>query len=168
MGGYKQTDPTCYIVDWPDAGVFKVGFSCNQRWRKFVLRGANVVALHSVPGATAAFALECYFENYALMLCRRAFDEKTDEARALLGSDAGGYLECHRGDGHKFYDLMLKHCSPSIAQIAGVASDASTTTDGRTNARTHADGFSPTADTSSSVTRTRTYGFSPLATQEKP
>ena len=159
MGGYKQTDPTCYIVDWPEAGVFKIGYTAKQRYRKFVLRGANVVALHAVPGSTAAFSLECYFENYALMLCRRAFHEKTDEARALLGPDAGGYLECHRGDGHEFYALMLKHCSSSIAQIEGAASGASTTTDGRTYERTDADGLSPTSDTPSYVTRTRTYGF---------
>ena len=54
---------------------------------------------------------------------------------------------------------MLKHCPPSIAQDSMLAmSQAMPRTNGR-NERTDADGFSPTSDTPSYVTRTRTYGF---------
>lgn len=165
--GYQTTDPTCYVVDWPDAGVFKIGYSAQQRWRSFVLKGANIVALHPFPQSTGAFNLETYFENCAQMLYPGAFDEKTPEAQSLLGPDCGGYLECHRGDGHEFYALMLKHCSSGIAQIveranrAGIATYGRNETNGLTKTRSHLP-----ETTSSLVTRGRACGFSPLTNQQ--
>lgn len=56
---------------------------------------------------------------------------------------------------------MTKHDNRAHAQAHAQASGPSNATDGRTHGRTDADGLSPSRDTSSSVTRGRTYGDSP-------
>lgn len=114
MGGYATTEPTVYVVAWPEAGVIKNGYSERQRWRKFVLRGAEVVALYRFPSDfSAAFQFEAYLEGKASMLYPRAFPEKCDEAARLLGPDCGGYAECFRADPDEWTSLL-----PSSARLA--------------------------------------------------
>ena len=55
---------------------------------------------------------------------------------------------------------MTEHQNRAHAQAHAQASGPSNATDGRTHGRTNEDWLSPSRDTSSSVTRTRTYGDS--------
>jgi hypothetical protein len=161
MSPRRPKPPTCYVVTWPQHGVFKIGYTATKRWTRFVWSGAEVVALHEYWNDwRAGYQMEEYLQRYAGELYPPAFREPTPLAHDLLGSKAGGYLECYAGDGHEFHALMLKHCSLSIARIGDRASSASTATD-VTDERTDADRFSPTGDISRSVTRTRTYGDFP-------
>lgn len=159
MGGYKTTVPMVYVVGWREAGVIKNGFSERQRWRPFVLRGAELIALYAFPhSGVEAVRFETFLEEKAAMLYRPAFLDKTDEARELLGGAGGGYLECYRADVDDWASIVLKQCSGSNARIYPGASDASTPTY-VTDVRTNEEVLSPSRDISPFVTRTRAYGF---------
>lgn len=92
--GYKRTEPTVYIVHWPEIGVVKAGYSCNQRWRAFALRGATVVDLVPCEDSTDAFALEHVVEEALRRECRKRAFTSADDAAPYLGNRGGGWLEC--------------------------------------------------------------------------
>lgn len=92
--GYSETEPTVYIVYWPEINVVKAGFSCNQRWRSFALRGAVVVDLVPCGNARDAFALERLVDRALQSVCRRRPFKSAAEAAPYLGNRGGGYLEC--------------------------------------------------------------------------
>lgn len=91
--GYKETAPTTYVVFWPESRVIKAGYSAFQRWRKFVIQGAQVVKLVEFPSCTEAFALESRIMEKLRSDYEYAFDT-LDESRGLLGPDGGGWCEC--------------------------------------------------------------------------
>lgn len=92
MGGYKKHNPTTYVVQWPD-GVVKVGYSEKQRWRKFVLLGATVVALYEFDSHVPAFAAETWGQDWLRAHGELAFPTIGD-SRLHVGPDGGGYCEC--------------------------------------------------------------------------
>lgn len=106
--GYKATKPTVYIVQWPGENLVKVGFSCNQRWRPFVLRGAAVVDLVEFDSAVDAFDFETLVLRGFAKIGSRAFT-CADDATPYLGSGGGGWLECYRlPDGVKPADVLAE------------------------------------------------------------
>ena len=120
--GYGLTYPTVYVVGWRDAGVIKNGFSTRQRWRKFLLRGADLLALYEFPtGSGSALMFESYLENRASFLYPSAFPTRTAEAAALLGPDCAGYVECFRADVDDWARLLPEHCRFSNAQARRIA-----------------------------------------------
>lgn len=92
--GYKRTTPTLYIVYWPEIGAVKAGFSSNQRWRAFELRGAVVIDLVPCDDFRDAFALETLVDRAFEQACRKRRFRTADEAIPYLGNSGGGYLEC--------------------------------------------------------------------------
>lgn len=114
MGGWARTAPTTYFVAWPD-GVFKVGYSERQRWRRFLLRGARVARLVPFADFRDAFALE----EQALAVLRRyapdAFDMSV-AAEGHLGCRGGGWLEC--------VQLMPEQCDRICERISVCTSDS--------------------------------------------
>jgi hypothetical protein len=122
MGGYGITHPMVYVVGWRDAGVIKNGFSTRQRWRKFLLNGAELIALYEFPGKSGSAGMfESYLEQRAGFLYPRAFRTKTEDAAKLLGPDCSGYLECFRADVDDWAALLPKHCGSSNAQALRIA-----------------------------------------------
>ncbi len=91
---YKATKPTVYIVHWPEIRVIKAGFSCNQRWRPFVLRGAVIVDLIEFDCSSDAFAFEDVVDHALRAVCEPAFRTAAD-AEPHLGGRGGGWLECY-------------------------------------------------------------------------
>lgn len=92
--GYKQTKPTIYVVHWPEIGVVKSGFSCNQRWRAFQLRGAIVDDLIPFDDARDAFAMESLVDRALHQFCVRRPFKSARDAEPYLGGRGGGWLEC--------------------------------------------------------------------------
>ena len=120
--GYAQTLPMVYVVGWRDAGVIKNGFSMRQRWRKFLLNGAELLALYEFSDSTGrAIQFESYLEQRAAFLYPSAFKVKSVDAAALLGPDCGGYLECFLADVDDWSQLLPEQCSFSNAQARRVA-----------------------------------------------
>lgn len=95
MGGYKRHDPTVYIMRWPDQ-VLKVGYSANQRWRKHIFNGGEVLALFVYPTSTEAFAFETAGHEFLRASAGNAFAGRGD-AIDHLGPDCDGWAECFRG-----------------------------------------------------------------------
>lgn len=95
--GYKRTDTTVYIVHWPAIGAFKVGCSERQRWRTFLLRGADLLSLTPFGNAVAAYQHEGRLHQVASSTCRPAF-----------GSRGDGFAECYRvPDGRRATEIPL-------------------------------------------------------------
>ncbi|AVP67335.1 hypothetical protein [Prescottella equi] len=92
--GYKKTAPTIYVVAWAADRIVKVGYSDRQRWRPFVLRGAEVVDLIEFESVTDAFDFESWAHGALLRLCERAFSSAADAAK-YLGNAGGGWKECY-------------------------------------------------------------------------
>ena len=163
MGGYKTTCPTTYVVAWRKQGIIKNGFSTCQRWRKFVLTGADLLALYEFPTRGArAVTFETYLDAKAGFIYPRAFDSK-QEAResGLLGPDGGGWMECLRGDADEWLSILLGQCSTSNAPVPTfIAASAMPRTDARYE-RTYAEPLSPTSDILTLGTRTPAYGICP-------
>ncbi len=91
---YSRTKPTVCVVHWPDHGVIKAGYGERQRWRPFVLRGAEVVDLIEFDTSTDAFAFETVVLDMLESLCAPAF-VSASESVALLGNSGSGHLECY-------------------------------------------------------------------------
>lgn len=91
--GYKATEPTVYVVEWPEIHVVKAGFSCNQRWRSFTLRGAEVVDLVRFPSSMDAFEFESVVLAAFRAQCVAGFPD-SDAAEPYLGNRGGGWAEC--------------------------------------------------------------------------
>lgn len=94
MGGYKKTDPTVYVVSWPD-GVIKVGESGKQRWRGFVIRGATVQYLATCSDLNHVLASERAGHDWLRSRYSGAFTS-SQSADDYLGRNGGGWLECFR------------------------------------------------------------------------
>jgi hypothetical protein len=79
-----------YVVAWPD-GIVKAGYSQNpSRWRGFIARGANLLALSEIK-------TESEYRGIIEEFGELAFDHAT-EAVEHLGSGSGGWTECYRID----------------------------------------------------------------------
>ncbi len=114
MGGYKRHDPTVYVVIWDNIHVVKVGFTTKQRWRKFVLRGARLIALYTFEKSHDAFQLEEVGDAWLRANGSGYAFDSTADAAPYLGPDGGGYLECFRLEPELLESLlkhMLKHAS---------------------------------------------------------
>jgi hypothetical protein len=148
-----------YVVHWPEIGVVKVGYSAVQRWNRFVFSGADVVKVYEFDSSSDAFAIEDWLHQSARALLRPAFDTATEEARILLGNKGAGYLECWLASIDEVHQVIADALARANAQANAQASGPSSATDGR-NERTDADGSSPTAASSPSVTRAPTYRIS--------
>lgn len=106
--GYKATRPHVYVVQWPKIGVIKAGFSCNQRWRSFVLRGAEVVDLIAFDTSSDAFEFESVVLDALRKACLPAFPD-WKSAEPYLGKAGGGWAECFLlPPGKKAIDLLLE------------------------------------------------------------
>lgn len=82
-----------YLVQWAD-GVTKIGFaSARGRWRKFVSRGANLIALGQFQDSSAALEAESQIQNMLAALYPASFQAR-GESLSYLG-DGGGYTECY-------------------------------------------------------------------------
>ena len=129
---YKRHKPATYLVCWGD--LWKAGITSCERWRKFELRGAEVVQVTYFDSVHDALALEEDLLDGLAERGHRPFETKAD-ARDYLGHDGGGWREC--------WCLCMRphHASalqPRIATaLSVVESDASMHV--RTNALTHAD-----------------------------
>lgn len=106
MGGWKRTLPLVYVVSWDDAGIVKIGYSTRQRWRRFTLRGARLLALF--PDDEGRGMGESAFHAAALQVAPPAF-RLGPEATPYLG-DPGGYLECYRLPAGMTADDFLVRC----------------------------------------------------------
>lgn len=118
MGGYKKHDPTCYVVMWPNDSLVKVGFTAKQRWRKFELRGAEVLALFEFEKSHDAFECESVGHHWLRDRFPYAFGLK-DESVQFLGADGGGWAECFRAseaDAQALLKHMLKQYSKECTQ----------------------------------------------------
>lgn len=93
MGGWKVTPPCVYLVHWPSAGVTKAGYSYRQRWRRFALREAEVLAVVEFTNSSDAFAFETQMHDGMDKLGPLAFTV-AHQAIPYLG-DSGGYKECY-------------------------------------------------------------------------
>lgn len=94
MGGYKKHNPSVYVVRWPD-GVLKVGYTEKQRWRKFALLGAELLAVYEFASHVPAFGLESVGLSFLARFGEPAF-ETIDDSYEHVGPDGGGYRECYR------------------------------------------------------------------------
>lgn len=114
--GYARTKDTVYVVHWPEINVFKVGYSAQQRWRSFVLRGANVLKLMEFDTSTEAFLVEggCHA---ALWEVSRSPFQTPLEAAPYLGNGGGGYVECFKVPG----DLMASEILEYIRTLLGAS-----------------------------------------------
>ena len=154
--------PTVYVVAWPEFGVIKVGFSSVQSTKRFIFSGANVVELFEFESTTDAYHVESWLHDDAHSTLTKAFDRAGELARNLLGSNGSGWRECYRATADDAASLIARSMhranAPSIctSTCSSIEGRAMARTDVRTNARRR---LSPTTETSSSVTRARTYGF---------
>jgi hypothetical protein len=142
--GYRTTVPTVYVVGWRDLGIIKNGYSQQQRWRKFMLRGAQLVRLFEFENALDALDFEWTLDCAAAERFPAAFNHISETARTILGHDGGGYRECYQADMHCWEALL-----PSIA------TEHMPRTDGRTNGEQL---LTSPGSSFSFVTRTRAYG----------
>lgn len=92
---YQATKHTVYIVQWPALGVVKIGYSLHQRWRAFLIRGAEVVDLVEVDSAADGYALETVVLGAFRQRCAPGFTTP-DEADPYLGGRGAGWRECFR------------------------------------------------------------------------
>jgi hypothetical protein len=108
---------TVYAVHWPEINVFKVGISERKRWRTFVNRGANVLAImddfDDYIGASD-FEAACHFA--AESVCRPAFTSAR-EAVSYLGNHGGGYMECYRVPGDLMPSEILRFLDSQLAVL---------------------------------------------------
>jgi hypothetical protein len=117
---YKRTVPTVYFVALP-GGAVKVGMSMVQRWRNFVARGAEVIALCELPdtprGVLDGYELESHL--HALLRCRMepAFTSG-EEAKAALGNGGSGWKECYRTDGKNGRAISQPYSAPVTSLMA--------------------------------------------------
>jgi hypothetical protein len=119
--GYKRTAHTVYVVYWPEERLLKVGYSERQRWKPFVARGAEVLALKQFSSYDAASFYEHTCHKIMRQVCPRPFTS-AHQARQYLGSDGGGYRECYRmlGAMHPHYAsaLLTHHASAWVGAYA--------------------------------------------------
>lgn len=90
--GWKKHPLTIYLVSWDEQGVVKIGTTFRQRWRKFTLRGARLVATWPLP---TAYEFELAAQMEAGRRWQRAFTTR-DAAIPFLGADGAGWRECYR------------------------------------------------------------------------
>ncbi|GAS95493.1 uncharacterized protein RMCC_2459 [Mycolicibacterium canariasense] len=110
--GYKRTTHTVYLVHWPEINVFKIGYTEFQRYRAFVVRGANILKLFPFPTSTEAFDLETICHDVLWNLCEGGFDTP-QEATPYLGNRGGGYVECFKTPA----DLMPSEIWPYVEML---------------------------------------------------
>lgn len=108
--GYKRTTHTIYAVAWPEINVLKVGYSENQRWRPFLLRGGEVVQLSEFDDVVSAFSFESVCHRALRRICRTAFESATP-AVPFLGAAGGGWSECYRIPGDLTGRELLELCN---------------------------------------------------------
>lgn len=89
--GWKECPPSVYVVRW--GPIWKVGFSAGQRWRKFELRGAELLHLFAFDSQTEAFHVEEQLHRHFRRTAHPAFDNWS-EAVPFLGPRGGGWSEC--------------------------------------------------------------------------
>lgn len=88
---------TIYCVRWRDAGIVKVGYSDESRWRIFEPRGAEVVALWQFDTCVEALDHEARCHEILECIGTPAFSSRDDAiASRLLSSRGCGYTECFR------------------------------------------------------------------------
>jgi hypothetical protein len=114
MGKRSSRDISCcYVVRWPD-GVVKVGITERQRYKSFVARGGQVVALAHGRCIWSESEAEERGQLYLGARFPMAFRDR-DEAVPSLGSRGGGWMECYRAS--LGYDL-----SHLVAMLASITS----------------------------------------------
>lgn len=128
---YAAHRPATYLVSWPDDLIVKAGFTTRQRWRKFLLRGAELHDVVFFDGAEAVW-VESAAERVLHERLARAFEHRT-EAVDHLGGRGAGWLECYRAPDREALDDALAECL-SIMHAHCVS-----TCHGRTDGRTDAD-----------------------------
>lgn len=124
MGGYKKHNPTTYVVQWPD-GVVKVGYTEKQRWRKFVILGATVLATYEFDSHVPAFAAEQMGLDWLAQHGAQAFGALAD-SRMHVGPDGGGYKECYRIGPGTDAQALLAHMLGEIPSIARIHAEQTT------------------------------------------
>lgn len=120
---YKEHEPTVYVVSWPEDRIIKVGYSTRQRWRKFVLRGAVVLALYRAQASTEAFDLEVVGDQWLRAHGQHSFTSAADGIE-YLGGDGAGYRECFTLPGDQPVTDLLAHMNEYA--VAHGCVDAST------------------------------------------
>ena len=125
--GYKQTRPTVYVVHWPAIDVFKVGCTERQRWRMYLLRGAQLIALHEFDSVSAAYGYEGQCHRLLESLCSPGFGSTAD-AEPYVGVRGDGYLECYQ----------LPTDVPAIEIAALIAAELDTQASGEHSGRAYA------------------------------
>jgi hypothetical protein len=106
--GYKRTKHTVYVVFWERDNLFKIGYSAAQRWKPFVARGAEVLALKEFPSYGEASAFESICHRIARQVMPIAF-ASAGEADRFLGGGGGGYTECYQ-----MLDAMHPHHASAL------------------------------------------------------
>jgi hypothetical protein len=85
-----------YVVAWPTDGIVKVGMTSHKRYRAFLNRGAELLALVNAKTVTEACDLEdAVRRSIRPFMVGGAFVHKA-EAVPYLGGRGGGYMECSR------------------------------------------------------------------------
>ncbi|SIJ02156.1 Uncharacterised protein [Mycobacteroides abscessus subsp. bolletii] len=84
-----------YLVHWPEIHVMKAGCTSRKRWRKFVIRGAELVDLIEFDDCSDALDLESLALRGLSAHGPLAFGS-AKESEPYLGRGGGGWRECYR------------------------------------------------------------------------
>lgn len=117
MGGYKKTAPMVYVVSWPQSKVVKVGFTAKQRYRHFVINGAELNVRYEFEDAHSAFEFETFGHDWLRVNSAGYAFETLDSSKPFMGPDGGGYAECFSAD-MATIDSLLEHMLEHAAEHA--------------------------------------------------
>lgn len=95
LGRRRYPGGHTYVVAWPDH-IVKAGFAGeSRRWKHFVGKGAELLAVYAFQNALNAMFLENHAHELMSYLGVPAFDEKS-QSIPYLGLSGGGWMECYR------------------------------------------------------------------------